>query len=176
MTADEILRKELLALLGGGNAHMNMDEAVADFPLEFINQRPPNVTYTPWHLLEHLRITQWDILEFVRDPQHVSPEWPLGYWPAPDALATPEQWRHTLEAFRADLQAMREITQDPNTRILAELPHAPGYTLLREILLAADHNAYHIGEFAILRQVMGTWPAGHDKPVAADLSQFPPYL
>ncbi len=176
MNGEEILRSQLLALLQGGNAHMGIDDAVADFPMEFINQHPPNVTYTPWHLLEHLRITQFDILEFVRNPEYVSPQWPEGYWPAPGASATPERWQQTIDAFKADLQAIQDIVQDPGTQILAELPHAQGYTMLREILLVADHNAYHIGEFAILRQVMGTWPAERGKPLAADISQFPPYL
>ncbi len=176
MNGDEILRSQLVALLKGGNAHMGLDEAVAGFPMEFINQRPPNVTYTPWRLLEHIRITQWDILEFVRDPKHISPDWPVGYWPAPDASATPEKWNQTIQSYHADLKAIVDIVEDPNTKILAELPHAPDYTMLREILLVADHSAYHIGEFAILRQVMGTWPADRDKPMAVDLTQFPPYL
>jgi hypothetical protein len=110
MNDNQVMRDQLLALLRGGHAHLTFDQAVADFPPDRINSRPPNVPYTPWHLLEHVRIAQWDILEFIRDPQHVSPEWPV-------------------------------------------------YTILREILLVGDHNAYHIGEFAILRQVMGTWPA-----------------
>ena len=176
MNGDEILRSQLLALLKGGNAHMGFDEAVANFPMEFINQRPPNVTYTPWHLLEHIRRTLHDILEFVRDPNYVSPEWPVGYWPAPNASATPEQWNQTIQSFHADMKAIEDMVADPNTPILAELPHAPGYTMLREVLLVADHNAYHIGEFAILRQVMGTWPPDSNHPVAVDLSQFPPFL
>jgi hypothetical protein len=176
MTKEEILRSQLLDLLGKGNAHMAIDEAVADFPMEYINHYPLNVTYTPWHLLEHLRITQWDILEFMRNPQHTSPEWPVGYWPAPDETAAPEQWEDTIHRLKADLQAVRDMVQDPDLEILSELPHAPGYTYLREFLLVADHNAYHIGEFAILRQVMGTWPKERSKPLAADLNQFPPYL
>jgi hypothetical protein len=158
MPNDQVVRTQLLALLRGGNAHMTFEQAVADFPLDRINENPPHVPYTPWHLLEHLRITQWDILAFVRNPDHVSPEWPTGYWPAPEATADAQQWQRTLVEFRADLQALEAMVQDPDTDFYAELPHAPGYTILREILLVADHNAYHIGEFAILRQVMGTWP------------------
>lgn len=176
MSADEILRNQLLALLQGEDAHMDFDEAVADFPLKFINQRPPNTPYTPWHLLEHLRITQWDILEFIRNPQHVSPAWPEGYWPAPNAEASPQQWQETIAGFRADFKDVEGLVKDPASQILAEIAHAPGYTLLREIMLVAGHNAYHIGEFAVLRQVMSTWPSGRNAPLAADLSQFPPYL
>lgn len=158
MASDDVLREQLLALLRGGNAHMGFSEAVADFPQAAMNQTPPEVTYTPWHLLEHIRRTLNDILEFVRDPSYVSPPWPEGYWPKQEEHANPEQWEQTIRAFHADMQAFEAILEDPQVNITAELPHAPGYTLLREALLIADHNAYHIGEFAILRQIMGTWP------------------
>ena len=154
MRTEEILRNHLLC---GGNAHMGFDNAVKEFPMEHINTRPPNVPYTPWHLLEHIRLAQWDILEFTRDPDHVSPPWPEGYWPSPDEEADAAMWQKTLQDFRADLASLQEMVEDPNTDLESDLPHAPGYTVLREILLVADHNAYHIGEFAILRQVMGTW-------------------
>jgi hypothetical protein len=154
---DEILREQLLALLQGGNAHMTFDHAVADFPLDRINERPPNVEYTIWHLVEHLRITQWDILNFVLDPSHESPDWPEGYWPARDATATAADWNHTLEAFRHDQAGLQDLARDETRDLTADLAHAPGYNLVRELLLAADHNAYHIGELGILRQVMGAW-------------------
>ena len=159
MEADKVVREQLLYLLRGGNAHLTFDQSVADFPLEHINTQPPNVPYTPWHLLEHIRIAQLDILEFVRDPDHVSPPWPDGYWPALVEEADEAQWGRTLSDFRADLRALQNLVEDPNTDLYADLPHAPGYTVLREILLVVDHNAYHIGEFAVLRQVMSTWPA-----------------
>lgn len=158
MADDAIIRKQLLALLSGGHAHLDFEQAVADFPLESINEMPPHVPYTPWHLLEHMRIAQWDILEFIRNPNHVSPEWPVGYWPPAQVEADPQQWQQTLAEFRADLRALEALVQDPTTDLYAELPHAPGYTILREIMVVANHNSYHIGEFAILRQVMGTWP------------------
>ena len=140
---------------------MPFDEAVASFPQEHINTFPTQVSYTPWHLLEHLRITQWDILEFIRNPQHVSPSWPSGYWPAPDATADEAAWKKTIASFRADLRDLLAILDNPRTDLYSPLPHGDGQNILREFLLVADHNAYHIGEFAILRQVMGTWPAGH---------------
>jgi DinB superfamily len=157
MSVDDVVREQLLALLRGGNAHMPFDEAVAGFPLAHINDHPPHVPYTPWHLLEHLRIAQWDILEFIRNPAHVSPPWPEGHWPAREARADAQAWAGTIAAFQADLQALQALVADPTTDLSAPLPHAPGYTILREILVVADHNAYHIGEFAILRQVMETW-------------------
>ncbi|UCG23481.1 MAG: DinB family protein, partial [Chloroflexota bacterium] len=141
------------------NAHYTFDDAVADFPLEAINDRPPNVPYTPWHIVEHLRIAQWDILEFMRDPAHTSPEWPKGYWPDPEAATDAAGWSNSLDAFRGDLAAVQEMVRDGSLELTVEIPHAPGYTYLREFLLVADHNAYHVGEFAILRQVMGTWPS-----------------
>jgi hypothetical protein len=158
MTEDRELRKQVLALLQGGNAHMPFDEAVAHFPPEAYNQTAPNMSYSPWQLLEHLRITQWDILEFVRNPAHVSPSWPIGYWPKPDETAGEPRWHQTIDEFRKDLKAIQALVANPKIDLQAEIPHAPGYTYLREALLTADHNAYHIGEFAILRQVMGTWP------------------
>ena len=157
MESESELRNQLLALLRGGNAHMGFDDAVANFPIEAINTNPPNVPYTPWHLLEHLRITQWDILEFIRNPSHVSPKWPEGYWPSKQKQADQTEWVETIRKFKADLTDLEEIVRDPATNFTADLPHAAGYNVLREIQLVCDHNAYHIGEFCILRQVMGTW-------------------
>ncbi|GCF08421.1 DinB family protein [Dictyobacter arantiisoli] len=154
---DQVVREELKALVRGGNAHMSFDDAIAQFPLEYANTRPPHVPYTPWHLLEHLRIAQWDILEFIRNPQHVSPPWPDGYWPARAAQADQVAWNKTVEGFRADLQALIELTSDQTLDLYTPLPHGDGQTIVRELQLVADHNAYHIGEFAILRQIMGTW-------------------
>lgn len=154
---DTALREQLLHLLRGGNAHLSFDDAVADFPMDAINRRPPNVPYTPWHLVEHLRLAQWDILDFVRNPQYQEMKWPDDYWPAPNAEADAAAWEQTLAAFRADLKSLEDLVTDPKTDLSAKIPHGDGQTILREILLVADHNAYHIGEFAILRQVTGTW-------------------
>ena len=157
METDTALREQLLHLLRGGNAHMTFDEAVANFPMDAINWRPPNVPYTPWHLLEHLRRAQWDILDFIRNPNYREMQWPDDYWPAPDAQADTAAWEQTIATFHADLNAIEDLVNDPQTDLSATVPHGDGQTILREILLVADHNAYHIGEFAILRQVMGTW-------------------
>ncbi len=157
MNPDTLLREQLRTLLLGGNAHMTFDEAVADFPRERMNTKPPHVTYTPWHLLEHLRIAQWDILEFIRNPKYVSPPWPEGYWPAQNAQADEAAWAKTIASFRADQRALSEIVTDSSINLSTPIPHGNGQTILREILVVADHNAYHIGEFAVLRQVMQTW-------------------
>ena len=158
MNADEVVRDQLLFLLRGGGAHMSLDQSVADFPMERTNTFPPNMRYTPWHLLEHIRLAQWDIIEFVINSDHISPDWPEGFWPERDARADEADWHKTIQAIRAGLKTLQEIVADPNTDLYTDLLHAPGYTILREVQLVADHNAYHIGEFAILRQVMGTWP------------------
>ncbi len=157
MTSDQILREQLLALLRGGQAYDTFEHIVADFPENAMNTCPPNVSYTPWHLLEHIRRAQNDILEFIRDPKYVSPEWPKGYWPARDEQAGSVRWQETLHLFRKDLADLEAMVQDPATDLTAPIPHAPTYTILREILVVADHNSYHLGEFSILRQVMNTW-------------------
>src|SRR5438093_3272637 len=159
MTDDQALRAQLILLLEADEAHMTFEAAVADFPDKAINARPPNVGYTPWHLVEHLRITQWDILEYVRSPDWVSPDWPIGYWPAPDATASPEQFAASVARFLVDRGALRDLVADPAWDLTAPISHTPGHSLLREVTIVADHNAYHVGEFAVLRQVMGTWPA-----------------
>ena len=158
MTDDDILRRELIALIDGVDAHMTFRHAVADFPIEAMNRRAPNVSYTPWHLLEHLRITQADILDYIVNRSYLGLDWPEAYWPAIDAMATPEQWTTTVSGFLDDATALRAIVSDPATDLTATLAGTPGHTILREIRVVGDHNAYHVGEFASLRQVMGTWP------------------
>ncbi|HLV34601.1 MAG TPA: DinB family protein [Spirillospora sp.] len=161
MNTDEALRQHVIKLLTVGQAHMTFDDAVKDFPLDKVNEKPPNVPYTPWHLVEHLRISQWDILDYIRNRDYQYMEWPKDYWPAPDAVTDAAGWQRSIDQFRADLEAIVAIVRDPQTDLLAQIPHGePGHTVLREALLVADHNAYHIGELGILRQVMGAWPAG----------------
>ena len=156
---ERALRDQLLALLRGGMAHMTFDEAIADFPPERMNERPPHIPYTPWHILEHLRITQWDILDFMRNPGYQELRWPDDYWPAPDATTDAAGWARTIAAFEADFAAICAIADDQQTDLYARIPWGDGQTILRELLLVADHNSHHLGEFAILRQVMQTWPA-----------------
>jgi hypothetical protein len=161
MTDDNALRRELIRLLDGLDARMPFDEAVADFPDEAMNERAPNVEYTPWHIIEHIRLTQADILEYVLGEGYVEKTWPDEYWPPRDAVATRAEWEASIKGFRSDVEALKAIVRDPARDLNAVLPDTPGHTLLREVRIVGDHNAYHIGEFAALRQVMGTWGAGH---------------
>jgi hypothetical protein len=162
MTADDILRTELLEILGGHGAHMPFDEAVRDFPADAINRRPTNLPYTPWHLLEHIRVAQRDILDYIRDRAYLAPAWPDEYWPGRDATATPAELAATIEAIQSDRGALHELVADPGTDLLATIPDTPGHTILREVRVIGAHNAYHIGEFAGLRAVMGTWPTDRE--------------
>lgn len=155
---DKVLRRQLIAFVAGGNAHMDYNHAVAGFPMKEMNRRVPNGSYTVWHLLEHMRIVQWDILEFVRNPGHVSPDFPTGYWPPEDRMATQDDWRETTNAFRADLKAVQKIVRDPKTDFFSPIPHAPDYTVIREVLLVGDHNAFHVGEFVAVRRVLNLKP------------------
>jgi DinB superfamily len=157
----DALRRQLADLIDGVGAHMPFEEAVEDFPDEGMNRRAPNVDYTPWHILEHLRLTQLDILQYVTDPAYEERRWPEDYWPDKSAMATRAEWDATIRDFLADRAALRAMVVDPGRDLFAVIPGSPGHTLLREIRIDADHNAYHVGEFAILRQVMGTWPEGH---------------
>jgi|SRR5215207_11171601 len=151
---DRALREHVLYLLRGGGAHIKFDEAVGDFPVELVNARAEGVPYTPWQLLEHMRIAQRDIVEFSRDASHVSPEWPEGYWPDKSKEADAEDWRRSVESFRADLREMESLVEDDSTDLYARIPHGDGQTVLREALLVADHNAYHLGALVTLRRAL----------------------
>ena len=158
MDKDKALREHLLYLLGGGGAHLNFEKAIADLPPELRGAKPPAIPHTPWRLLEHLRIAQWDILEFSRNPRHVSPSWPDGYWPQGDGPPTAEAWDNSVAAFRSDLKAMQDLVADPATDLFTPIPHGEGQTILREALLVADHNAYHLGQLVVVRRLLGCWP------------------
>lgn len=160
MPSESNVRDHLVKLLQGEGAHMSLAEAVADFPMSKINTIIPNGTYTPWHLLEHIRLAQRDILDFMTNPDYEEPEWPAGYWPAPGTQATPEEWEQTLTELEEDNKELQKLAQDPDFDLDRQVDWGDGQTRFREFLVVADHNAYHTGEFAILRQVMGTWPAG----------------
>ena len=162
MANDEALREHVLHLLGGGGAHLDFESALADLPPELRGGKPSGQPHTPWRLLEHMRIAQWDILEFSRDPEHVSPDFPDGYWPDGDAPPDSAAWDRTLTTFRADLKAMHDLVADPASDLLTPFAHGTGQTLLREALLIADHNAYHLGQLVTLRRLLGAWPPpGH---------------
>ena len=159
MTRDQMtaLREHVLYLLRGGGAHLNFDKAVADLPPELRGARPAGLPHSPWRLLEHMRIAQRDILEFSRGPRHVSPPFPEGYWPQGDAPPDGAAWDRSVVAFRADLKAMEALVADPTSDLFTPFPHGQGQTLLREALLVADHNAYHLGQFVVVRRLLGAW-------------------
>lgn len=155
------LRAELVFHLVAGNAHMTLEDAVKNFPMERINETFPNGSYSAWALLEHIRISQWDILDFIGNKDYVYREWPRDYWPAQGTAASREEWEASLGSLSADRQALVDIVNDPATDLYAEIPWGEGQTVMREILVVTDHNSYHVGEFAIMRQAMGTWGPGH---------------
>jgi hypothetical protein len=148
------LRDHLTYLLSGGDAHVHFDDLVRDFPMEFINRKVSGVPYTAWQVLEHMRIALWDILQFSRDASHTSPEFPKGYWPAPEVEGTVERWQQTIKAFQTDLQSMKDLVNDPSVDLFAPIAHGDGQTILREALLIADHNAYHLGTLALLKRLL----------------------
>ena len=156
---DSSLRSHLVELLQGGHAHLDFETAFADLPEKLRGARPKGQAHTPWRLLEHMRIAQWDILRFSIDPDHVSPEFPHGYWPAGDAPADDDAWDRAVTAFRADLGAMIDLVTNPATDLFAPIAHGQGQTILREALLVADHNAYHLGQLVTVRKLLGAWPA-----------------
>lgn len=156
--SDQHSRGQLVNLLTVRQAHMIFEDAVAGFPLEHINTHPTGLEYTFWHLLEHLRICQWDILDYCRNPNYKELNFPDDLWPARDALTDAAGWQHTIDQFLSDQAAFVALIQNPSTDLYAPIPHGyGGHTILREVLVVADHNAYHIGEFGILRQVMHIW-------------------
>jgi hypothetical protein len=154
---NDTLREHLLDLLRGGDAHLNFEKAVAGLPEKLRGAKPPGLPHTPWRLVEHMRIAQWDIHRFSIDPIHQSPSFPDGYWPEGDAPRRPGAWDESIASFQADLRAMMTLVADPNTDLFAPLSHGQGQTILREALLVADHNAYHLGQLVTVRRLLGAW-------------------
>jgi DinB superfamily len=155
---DKALREHVLYLLQGGGAHIGFDEIIADVPLKLRGVKPAGLPHSLWMLLEHLRIAQRDILEFSRSAKHVSPQWPEGYWPGTDAPASSAAWNESVKKFRQDLKAMQDLVKKPRTDLFARIPWGDGQTVLREALLLADHNAYHLGQMLDARRLLGAWP------------------
>jgi len=157
MQGEKSLRQHLVKLLSGGDAHVGFDGAVEGLPAELRGKRPAGAEQSPWELLEHLRIAQWDILEFSRDAKHKSPDFPEGYWPEKPAPPSTDAWEKSVLAFRKDLKSMCELVSDEKTDLLAKIPHGDGQTVLREALVLADHNAYHLGQLVLTRRLLGAW-------------------
>lgn len=148
MDKDKALRKHLLELLNGESAHISLEAVLSDFPTENINKRIGD-SHTAWQLLEHIRLAQWDILDFSVNPDYTEKTFPDDYWPKQDG--TPQSWRRAVKQTLDDLQAMRDLVANKDTDLYAKIPHGSGQTILREAMLVADHNAYHLGQLVMLR-------------------------
>ena len=153
---DQLLRDHLLYLLKGGGAHINFDDALGDWPAHLLGVKVANFPHTAWMLLEHMRLAQWDILEFSRNSKHVSPAWPEGYWPEAEAPSDEKAWTASVAVFKKDLRTMEKLVADKKVDLYARIPWGDGQTLLREALLVADHNAYHLGQLVMLRKSIGS--------------------
>jgi len=154
---EKSLREHLNNLLSGRGAHLDFKAAFAGIPPKVRGIRPSGMPHSLWELLEHMRIAQWDILEFSRDAKHISPDWPEGYWPKTPEPPNAKAWDKSLKLFDADLAAMRKLVTNPKTDLFARIPHGTGQTILREALLLADHNAYHLGQVVSVRRFLGAW-------------------
>ena len=151
------LRQHLLELLTGGHAHAGFEDAIKGLPPKLRGAKPENFPHTAWMVLEHLRIAQWDIVEFSRNGKHESPKWPEGYWPKTEAPPSGEAWSGSVDQFESDLRAMKDLVRDPKTDLFAKIPWGDGQTILREALLLADHNGYHIAQLVDIRRLLGAW-------------------
>jgi hypothetical protein len=155
---DAELRKHLVDLLKGGGAHVHFRDAIDGFPARKRGAFAKGLPHTGWQLLEHARLAQNDIVEFCGNPKHVSQEFPEGYWPKSPVPPNDAAWKHSWDAFENDLQRMIRLVRNPKTDLLAKIPHGSGQTLLREALVLADHNSYHLGQLVVLRRALGAWP------------------
>ncbi len=160
MSDDKAIRDHVLKLLKGRQGHVDFETVLANLPQESQGKKPEGAPHTPWQLLEHMRIAQWDILEFSRNPKHLSPKFPEGYWPDSESPSDDDAWQKSVTSLGADLQAMADLVADPSTDLYARIPHGSGQTILREALLIADHNAYHLGQLVLLRRLLGVWIEG----------------
>jgi uncharacterized damage-inducible protein DinB len=157
--SDDPLRAHLLRLLDWQDAHAGFEDAVAGIPPELLGIQPAGLPFSPWQLLEHLRLTQRDILEFCRNPEYAEPRWPEDYWPRTLAPPSESAWEESIARFRADREALRQLAAGSEPDLFAPIPHGSGQTYLRELLLVADHNAYHVGQLIVVRRLLGAWPA-----------------
>lgn len=154
MASPDPLRKHLLDLLRMKGTHLDFDAAVAGFPIELRGTKPKGAPHTPWQLLEHLRIAQWDILDFSRNPAYREMKWPDDYWPKTPAPPDGAAWDESVEQFRQDLKAIEALISDAGVDLTARIPHGTGQTVLREALLVADHNSYHLGQLVLVRKML----------------------
>ena len=157
MSDDEAIRDHVLKLLKGRQGHVDFETVLANLPQESQGKKPEGAPHTLWQLLEHMRIAQWDILEFSRNPRHVSPTFPDGYWPRSDTTPDEGAWEKSVSAFRSDREALQELVANESTDLLAPIPHGTGQTILRECFVVAKHNSYHLGQLVLLSRLLGVW-------------------
>jgi hypothetical protein len=157
MDFDKIVRDHLVSLLEGGNAHVTLNAAVVGFPTSYMNKSFSNGPYSFWQLLEHIRIAQWDILDFIRNPNYKYMQWPKDYWPNKSKKATSSDWKRTISSINHDSKELQRIIKNPKTNLYSKIKHGKDQTILKEVLLVADHNAYHLGEFVVMCRNMGIW-------------------
>ena len=155
--SNRALRDHVVELLQVGHAHMTLTQGLADLPAAMRGTKPPGQPFTPWRLLEHIRISQWDILEFSKRADHVSPKWPDAYWPESDAPPNARAWDASVTQILKDLEGMAQLVADPQTDLFQKIPHGTGQTILREALVLADHNSYHLGQLVLVRRLLGIW-------------------
>jgi hypothetical protein len=151
---ETVLREQLVAQLEGGQAYLPVREIFEGFPIERAGVRIDGIRHTPWELLEHLRIAQWDILRFTIDANHVTPPWPDEHWPEKSAPESGDAWRSSVDVFLFELESVKELARNVETSLFDKIPHGSGQTVLREILLVADHNAHHLGQLLMLRRAL----------------------
>jgi len=158
--SDKALREQLHKMLASEDAHVGFERAIGDLPAELRGKVPAGAPYSAWQLLEHLRLAQHDILDFCRNPKYAEMKWPDDYWPKSAAPSSATQWDESVSRFLEDRKAFQDLAADTKIDLFAKIPHGQGQTYLREILLAADHAAYHIGELVVVRRLLGAWKAG----------------
>ena len=157
MKKKDPLREHLLKILDWHDAHATFDDAVAGIPVAKRGKQPTGLPYSPWQLLEHIRLCQFDILDFCRNPSYVEREWPADYWPPRIAPPSTKAWTASIKAVRNDREALKKLVVDPACDLFSTIPHGTGQTYLREVLLVADHNAYHVGQLVAVRRLLGIW-------------------
>ena len=157
MATETAMRQQLARVLDWEDAHAGFDAAVDGLPASLRGKVPPGLPYSAWQLVEHIRRTQADILEFCRSPKYTEKQWPADYWPASPEPPSAKAWDESLAAYWRDREAMATLARDEGVDLLAKVPNGTGQTLLREVLLVADHTAYHVGELIVLRRLLGAW-------------------
>lgn len=157
MDKDNLLRNELVNYLEHPHTHGTLPDAVKNFPEKLMNEKPPNIPYSFWQLLEHIRVSQFDMVDFIRNPDYKEMKWPADYWPDDKQKATKKMWDDAVKKYEDDIQALKKIIEDPKTDLFAPIPHGTGQTILREALQIIDHAGYHIGQFIAMRRMVGEW-------------------